>query len=429
LRPIQGAWLTWRVPTDEALELVFSDPAFTSLPGREGFGMLSGADGRFSVERLADDLPPEARLFAVARGYAVAVVEPGLRDELVIDLEREGGLRLTVSGRLVEGVGEPRLTWLKDPSGLYQRGYLARLRPEGRGEGSFLFRRLRAGTYRVTLGEEGVTTVVEVGRVSEAALPAPAALEVSGLLLGHTGPEPTWLVLERADGSWGREVSLGEDGSFEAEVPAGDYVLRLVEPHRGSERHLGRVEQSVQLELRRPSGSRYELVLRPSSESNLGPVGVAGVGPEGDMLSAEWVEAGRYQVEGAQQGPHHVFVEGAYLGTVELGPGAIPELRLEPWEVEIAFELPELREEERLRAEVSLVPTVLADEARVVRRVFFPEGELPPPPLLLDTQARASFTLYRPGRYRVVVSTDLGRAEAELQIGQGQRGPFMVDLR
>jgi hypothetical protein len=80
--PIEGAWLAWRLPPPEVVERVLGDLAFRD----PRFPMVTGADGTFAVERLPDDMPISATLYAVALGYAHGSLVVGDRREVVFEL-------------------------------------------------------------------------------------------------------------------------------------------------------------------------------------------------------------------------------------------------------------------------------------------------------------------------------------------------------
>jgi hypothetical protein len=88
--PIEGAWITWAVPTPDACETTFDELHADDFAGE----MVTDAEGRFEVTRLADDAGPRPTLYAVARGHATASLRPGLRQDVIFDLQPMATLEL-----------------------------------------------------------------------------------------------------------------------------------------------------------------------------------------------------------------------------------------------------------------------------------------------------------------------------------------------
>jgi len=422
--PIEGAWLTWRPPPAEALELVFDHAGFRGLAGRS-FGMLSGPDGRFVIDRLPDDMPPEPYLFAVARGYALSAVKAGL-DDLVIELEPAGKLRVVIAGARPAAWQRPRLSWRADEAGPYQREVLDKRVPEQSGS-AFEFGHLRPGAYRVRLGQSVADVEVELGRLAEVLLPAPESIRIAGVMRGYDPRVPAWLELARADGAWGRDLNLEDDGTFSVLVLPGDYLVRWIDSRAGSEQTLARVaETTTSLDLSPRAGQVLEFVVEREGVPWSSAVGVAEARPGGDRYSATLTSDDRQRVEGARPGLYRVFSEGAYLGEVELTPGQAPRLVAELQEVELLLSLPELRPDEDLRMELRLTPLALDDDPDLQNRLR--EEAYQELWLMSGGEQVLHLEFSCPGRYRLTVRSDLGHVELELELGEGKTGPFSVDL-
>lgn len=397
--PIAGAWIAWRYPTPEACAWALEGDR------REFAGeMITDAEGRFALTRLADDEGPTPELFAVARGYAIESLRPGLRDEVTFELVGAGTLEVTTSDaeglRLqVESIAEP-------------------LEPEG---DAWRLRHV-VGTRDVRLvpGGEWREVTVVAGRTTRVELPRPAEGEVDlGALAGRG------VVLQALDGTngllWPEAPQLGS-------APAGRYAVLVSEG--ASEVRVGDVTVVA--------GRRAAVEPRPAPPRYPVEVRVNGLG--GDWLSLtpldgsdRWATSWRLDATDAEPTVWRGGAGGGRcaiaLGDLPLGEVTLPAtgpivVDARPFQARLRLRGPAaLGPEEALRVRLTVVPAFLADHegarAQVARELVASAGPRAEPVLL---------ELVVPGDHVVSGVSDLGpfsttvdlRPDADVEVRLGE---------
>jgi len=406
-RPIEGAWVTWRVPPPDVVEQVLGNPAF----GFARSGMITDRQGRFAVDRLPDDVPVSHQLCVVAADYSYRVVSVGLREQLVIELERGGGLEIELQGFstptrvLIEGTIDLALIVA---SGRVRVPHLA------------------PGTYEVGVDVDRLgewrTVVIEAGRTARLTLRTEGLVRFSGTLAGPSRLLPHTRV-RFEDPTLHRVFQAQTDasGEFVVELPPKQvFVAHVLE--RRSERFLHEVETvpGTRLELQlRERGPLTRLTLRREGRAlESAALGLVSWNPP---ESGGWTEAmlhleptetpGEYAAE-VPPNDYLLFDGLAYCGvalTLPADAGRPLDLPpLQPWRVE--WQLPDgLRDDEVVRGEVSVLPAGLMRAGYLLNR--------------FAAQSRRSFTARRGassmsfeyagpgGRFSITGTSDLGAFE------------------
>jgi hypothetical protein len=426
--PIQGAWVAWRLPPPRTVEQVFLEG--TDRLAAPGPSMVTDAEGRFRVERLADDAPRSNVVYAVARGYAYGAARVGLRREVTIDLEPAGALEVELLGQPRDPA--PRLEvapeW-GDPS--EEARIVLDALPRWEEEASArLFRLafLRPGRYRLALdGVPAGSAEVPAGGTGFALLSRAPLERVAGAAVGPEGPlvERNLLLVAEEGGA---EVELRTDGAgrFEGEAPAGRHAAYLVD---GSSLRVleggvegGAGEASLRLGGRGdPVRLTVRLDGRPLEGDDVGLLRMGARLPDLVHLAPEG--EGVYS-GAAPPGPYGLFRDRLLLAEVRLPEESDAALDLRTRALSVAWLVPDdLEDGERLRGRVALVPLFIAADARLRPR-FLDGGTIPfearrgGPPLTLPVVA--------PGDYILLGESDLGPFEAPVRVPAGK--PFEVRL-
>lgn len=429
--PIAHAWLTWQPPgigADEWLDRLGPEDVAT--------GMVTGADGRFDVDRLPDDEQVSSTLYAVASGYAAIGLRPGLREEVVFDLVPMGSLEVRITGLTpldptwdrpgsvspgrvppavtIEPVPEdptrPAAAALVDPRSVVARA--ARLAP-GRWRVSF-----RGAAPQVVEVSAGGTAVVELTL-------APAE-EITGTVAGCSSGV---LLLAEADGGGAPHRFALTEGSFRGRLRAGRYraTLELDEDGDGSRETERKVPDVVEV---RPGESRL-LVQAPARGDQVQvaltraglPYRSAGLGlvaldeaNQGSLIALfpDAERPGLHRGE-APAGRYALFEEGRLLASDLPIPTAGVVVASDRAAVQVRFLVPStLRSHESLRGVVALVPQLLQGDA--ARR--FRWAETARFGLTRDA-AVVTLQIVAPGRYLLTGETDLGPFEAWVDLAPG----------
>lgn len=424
-QPIAGAWVTWRPPS-AALVARLLPQAEVGDPG------ISDAQGYFVLERLPTDLALADTVYAVAPGYGLVARRAVLTPELTLALPAACELEVVLdpppppaSG----GAGPPARVVLEpaghDPS---LRALLARLEPWGSERHRYRIGHLRPGRYRLRVDPEvagqrvyplelraGATTQVRVARAPRGSL--------AGTFLRLPAPDPdgiaAGLVAVDRETLTRYEVPLASEGSFQIELPQARYALVLLEGR--SERLLpGTFEPGGDLQLEPPARRpEHELDLRqgqaPLRSQELGLVRLDEA--LGDLVALSPSELpGRYSARAAP-GRYALFLGTRWIAELELPRSEPRPLSVPATPLRLALALPpELAPEEEVRGRLSLLPEVLL-ERRPDLAARFREAALPFQVGAGRAELRA--TLGLPGRYRVVVESDLGRAATTRELGPG----------
>lgn len=427
--PIPGAWLTWRHPDPWACEQVLGAGA---RRGDSRTGMVTDSGGRFAVERLADgDVEVASTLFAVATGYAVASMRPGLREEVVIDLEPMGALEVlvrNVPSELLQDepmLGRVRVARRDDPAReiplMVQRWH----------EGARAYRaaHLTRGGYGVRLlGRDVGVVAIEPGQTARLEVELPAVVDVQGVITGVEGH--AWVRLGHPDGHWyGPSPGSSEtsdwtghlsivDGRVSGSVHEGRYVAVLID-QRGTERRLPdvvEVREGRPLALRAPDvGVPVAVRVRANGVEVDGGIALVPLDLREDPCGPDLLYL---EQRGGHAGPgrYGVFLGHDFAGEVVLPAGPVV-LDVTPFEASVRWGLPAaLREDEVLRGRLVVVPEALARDAALRRRYTAAAGER----LRCGrTSPTTSIRLHVPGRYLLTGETDLGPFELWVDLAPG----------
>lgn len=423
-RPIAGAWVTWRYPHPQICEEVFASGSLREAGAGE---MVTDAEGRFDLQRLPDDEGVASTLFAVARGFGVAALRPGLREEVVFDLERGGTLEVHLRGpeRLGHEQSRPATTWgtgpvsiepADEPAGAFNLGEFP-----GQRDGRWIYRapNLARGDYRVrVLGRDVGVTTIEPGATRIVEATHPADLVVTGTLAGREDDDAE-VILRALD--WLALHSLEVDGAggLSGTASEGRFAAALYNA-AGSEWPLGEVEvraggPPLRLEAP-PRGDPVEVMLRGAREAvrTLGLVAL----DQGDLVALT-PDPARPDVNVGRARPgRHALLDGpTLLGLLTLPAGGLLVVDATPFTAAVRFELPRaLRPNEVVRGRAALVPEVLAGRPRLRAEIVESWART----LRLSHDApRLEVELVVPGRYLLVGETDLGPFEAWVDLAPG----------
>ncbi|MCO5168672.1 MAG: hypothetical protein M9894_20210 [Planctomycetes bacterium] len=426
-RPIAGAWVTWRYPHPRACEAVFASGSLLV----EGTGeMVTDAEGRFDVQRLPDDLGVASTLFAVAPGFGVAALRPGLREDVVFDLERGGTLEVRLRGpeRLGHQQSRPGTTWgtgpvsierADDPAGAVNLGEFP-----GQHDDRWVYRapNLARGDYRVrVLGRDVGVSTIEPGATWIVEATHPADVEVTGTLAGREDDDAE-VILRALDGVAIHSLGVDGAGRLSGMASEGHFSAALYNAN-GSERPLGEVEvraggPPLRLEAP-PAGDQVEVMLRGAREAAR-VLGLAALeqGEQGDLVALA-PDPARPDVHVGRARPGgHALLDGPTLLTTLTLPARGPlVVDATPFVGVVRFELPRaLRPEEVVRGRVALVPEVLARLPRLRAEVVANWAHTL---RLSHASPRLEVELVVPGRYLLVGETDLGPFEAWVDLAPG----------
>jgi hypothetical protein len=422
--PIAHAWITW-VPLSHGI----ADDVLSRVgPEEVATGMVTGADGRFEVDRLPDDQRVSSTLHAVAAGYAATGLRPGLREDVVFDLQPMGSLevreQLPAGSRVQQaaaGRGARLVTIEPVPEDLTRpTEFVAVIEPLHLARASHL----APGRWRVRFpGAEprivdvtaGATTVVEIAA-------APQAV-VEGTVVGAGTGSLLLVSVDEDEGSAPLSLPLTE-GTFHARLDVGRYRATLtLDADRQTERRLPDVVEVRPGESRLvlhapPAGDEVQIRLtragRPYSSASLGLVALDEA-TRGSLIALAASDPGVH-VGQAPAGRFALF-DGQRLlaGDLSLPVAGGLVVAADLAEVRVRFALPAgLRSEEVLRGKVSWIPGVLSGD--LARR--FAEAEQSTLRLTRDASV-VTFEIAAPGRYLLTGETDLGPFEAWVDLAPG----------
>lgn len=424
--PIPGAWLTWRYPDPTSCEQVLGAGA---RRGDSRTGMVTDAQGRFAVKRLADGDLIAPTLFAVASGYAVASTRPRLSEDVVIELEPMGTLEVLL--RDVPQELEPGRPYVDvEPTDDPAREVTLAGRSWRDGTRVYRAPHLARGEYRVRLlGRDVGVVAVEPGHTARLELTLPRSVDVQGVITGFDGH--AWLRLGHPDGrmygpspmpfetdDWVGHLTI-KDGRVSGLVHEGRYVAVLIDP-LGTERRLPDlvdVRDGHSLVLRAPEvGPSVEVRVRANGVVVRGG-GVALVPLDGgeDRSGRDLLCLGEGEGH-AGPGRYAVFVGALFAGEVVL-PAGPTMIDTSPFSAAVRWGLPDaLRDDEVLRGRRVVIPEVVARDPSLRRRYAEAAGEL-----IRCSRASptSSIPLYVPGRYLLMGETDLGPFEAWVDLTPG----------
>jgi len=410
------------------------DEVLASLgPKDVGTGMVTGADGRFAVDRLPGDLQVSSMLYAVAAGYATIGLRPGMREEVVIDLPPMGSLEVR-NARLspvdpdafsVFAGAPPSMVTIEPVS---PDATLATVYAEVDASVSVArVSHLAPGRWRVSfVGAQPQVVEVPAGGTKVVELTISPASEITGTVVGCTSGV---LVLARVDGGEHRRFAL-KGGEFQGPLRPGRYRATVAFDANGDQTHETELAVPGEVELRAGEsrlviqgplrGEKVQVVVavagRPYRTEGLGLVALDE--PSRGSLIALFPDEERPGLHHgeAPAGRYALFDHGSLL-THDLrlpstGPASVVADRSE---VRVRFALPSaLRPDESLRGWLSLVPQILSGDLagrfRMGRRLKL-SLTASAPGLTLD--------IVSSGRYLLTGETDLGPFEVPVDLTPG----------
>lgn len=421
--PIPEAWVTWRLPGPAVLDDTIEQVEFFRYSDT---GMVTDALGRFEVQRLPDDQPVAHTLFASARGYGSAALRPGLREEVVFDLEPMATLVVRVSGWDPEAGRGWQCPFHLERAGL-------RVTPEHEWQETEGERKvwriplLAPGRWRVQVaGRTAAEVSLAPGQVVAVDVAVPPLVVVEGVVVGAEPDDE--LAVTRLDllGENPRSTRL-DRGAFALEVPAGTYVftllarkeiaasLAVLDVQPGLPRLTLRVPVTHAVDVDLGAPRKDVALLALDDERGLGL----------SVLASDAARPGHHFTRAATGRYAVVQEDGPFLGVIDVPADRALRLETTPFRVTLRFDAPGLREGEVIRGKLWLLPQVLV-ERPTLRRLY--EQETTQIALRVSRDGpTVGVDLVAAGPYHLVGETDLGPLEVPLDLAPGL-GEVVVPL-